>query len=67
MIEEEFAPVFVNVPYPVMPDEDSCKYNKGVLCTDRKCWKCGWNPDNTNLRNARLVAHMEAYEIWVGE
>lgn len=65
---EEFEPVFVNAPYNAPANDDSCKFNKAVLCAEKwRCKGCGWNPDNTNLHNTRLRAQMEAYRIWVGE
>lgn len=33
---------------------DSCLYNQGITCYTFDCNKCGWNPDNNELREERL-------------
>lgn len=34
---------------------DSCKFNVGVECYQKKkCGKCGWNPDVDRKRKLRL-------------
>lgn len=63
----EYEAIFVNVPYMTV-DANSCRYNKGVNCGGRdNCKACGWNPENTELADARIRAQMEAYRIWAGE
>ena len=35
---------------------EKCLHNpKGVICYDADCSKCGWNPENTELREKRLA------------
>lgn len=34
----------------VNSDEQCCKYNDGVACSDAKCDKCGWNPEVAKKR-----------------
>lgn len=33
---------------------DICKYNNGVLCEERNCEDCGWNPQIEKRRKGRL-------------
>ena len=28
-----------------------CKYNNGIVCDERKCESCGWNPDVAKRRS----------------
>ena len=45
-------------PIPAQPKQKGngkCFYNdKGIICTDKKCSGCGWNPCNTELKRQRL-------------
>ena len=41
---------------PNPPPYESCVYNaEGIECRDGWCYKCGWNPKNIELREARLA------------
>lgn len=38
-----------------------CPYNKAVICDEKKCTKCGWNPRVEQIRRAknRILLSME--------
>lgn len=42
--------------YNYLPD---CSYHAGVLCGDKKCALCGWNPANSELRDLRVWKQMQ--------
>ena len=38
-----------------MATENMCFYNRtSIVCENRKCKNCGWNPANTQLRRERV-------------
>jgi hypothetical protein len=38
-----------------MNNNNICKLNKAVDCTEQKCENCGWNPDVAEKRIDELV------------
>jgi len=32
-----------------------CPFNHSLICDNRKCSKCGWNPKNKELREQRIA------------
>lgn len=46
-------------PKPKEKAREFCIYNpRGIDCDKGICSRCGWNPDNTALRKARINKHL---------
>ena len=39
-----------------------CKYNLAVACETADCDRCGWNPEVTSRRKARITGTVEVYD-----
>lgn len=51
-------------PRKVLADECLCYYNSEVLCSNRECENCGWNPI---VEQQRKEALYEEYEVDIEE
>ena len=44
-----------------------CPYEHFVECGEHDCWKCGWNPYNTTIREKRIAKAMRFWARFVRE
>ena len=39
-----------------------CRFNKEVNCTEKRCAKCGWNPDVAKKRSEKIREEMKKHD-----
>lgn len=45
---DEMEPEFVE------NESGQCLFNKGVVCTEKECYACGWNPKVAEARREKI-------------